>query len=318
LAVTSLKAQEHDVVLAVGVEKMLSHDKDRTLSVFEGAWDVAKREDNQRDLLELGDGFQSPPGTTSEKPYSVFMDVYAAFARHHMARYGTTQRQLAAVSAKNHAHSVHNPLAQFRRPFTIDEVLAAAPITYPLTLPMCSPVSDGSAAVILASEAGMRRHGIGARRAIRVMASVLQSGSDRRSDQPELHCSVRAAARAYEAAAVGPNDVSVAEVHDATAMGEIIQAENLGFCSFGDGGPIAERGETTLSGRLPINPSGGLESKGHPIGASGLAQLYELVAQLRGEAGLRQVHNARIGLAENGGGVIGIEEAAAVVTILGA
>ncbi len=163
----------------------------------------------------------------------------------------------------------------------------------------------------------MKRLGIDGARAVRVLATVLQSGSDRRSDQPELHCTVRAATRAYEAAGIGPNDVSVAEVHDATAMGEIIQTENLGFCRFGDGGPIAERGETSVGGRLPINASGGLESKGHPIGASGLAQLHELVLQLRGEAGARQVHNARIGLAENGGGLIGIEEAAAVVTILG-
>ncbi len=317
LAVASLKAGEHEIVLAIGAEKMLSKDKDRTLSAFHGAWDVATQEANQCRLLELGTGIQPPPGTMSEKPYSVFMDVYAAFARHHMAHFGTTQRQLAAVSAKNHGHSVHNTLAQFRRPYTVEEVLAAAPIAFPLTLPMCSPVSDGSAAVVLASTGGMKRLGIDGARAVRVLATVLQSGSDRRSDQPELHCTVRAATRAYEAAGIGPNDVSVAEVHDATAMGEIIQTENLGFCRFGDGGPIAERGETSVGGRLPINASGGLESKGHPIGASGLAQLHELVLQLRGEAGARQVHNARIGLAENGGGLIGIEEAAAVVTILG-
>ena len=317
LAVASLKAEEYEIVLAIGAEKMLSNDKGRTLSAFEGAWDVATQEANQHRLLELGAGIQPPPGTVTEKPYSVFIDVYAAFARHHMWRYGTTQRQLAAVCAKNHGHSVHNSRAQFRRPYTIEEVLAAAPIAFPLTLPMCSPVSDGSAAVVLASAAGMKRLGIGAARAVRVLATVLQSGSDRRPDQPQLHCTVRAATRAYEAAGIGPADVSVAEVHDATAMGEIIQTENLGFCPFGYGGPIAERRETSLGGRLPVNPSGGLESKGHPIGASGLAQLHELVLQLRVEAGARQVQNARIGLAENGGGLIGIEEAAAVVTILG-
>jgi acetyl-CoA acetyltransferase len=245
------------------------------------------------------------------------MDVYAAFSRYHMARYGTTQRQIAAVAAKNHRHSVENPLSQFRRSYTIDEVLSAPPITYPLTVPMCSPVSDGAAAVILATAEGMRRHGLDRSRSIRVLASVVQTGSDRDASDVENHCTALAARRAYEKAGVGPEDVSVAEVHDATAMGEIIQIENLGLCAFGEGGFISERGDTSLGGRVPVNPSGGLESKGHPVGATGLAQVYELVAQLRGEAGPRQVEGARIAVAENGGGLHGIEEAVACVTILG-
>ncbi len=264
----------------------------------------------------MGHGVEVPEGSTSPKPYSVFMDVYAAFARSHMRRWGTTQRQLAAVAAKNHAHSVHNSLSQYRTSYTIDEVLAAAPITYPLTLPMCSPVSDGAAAAIVCNGAALARLNIDRRRAIRVLASVVQSGSDRSDDDYALHCTALASKRAYEIAGVGPDDVSVAEVHDATAMGEIIQTENLGFCAFGEGGVIAERGDTRIGGRIPVNPSGGLESKGHPVGATGLGQIHELVAQLRGEAGARQVEGARIALAENGGGLQGIEEAAAVVTIL--
>jgi acetyl-CoA acetyltransferase len=196
-------------------------------------------------------------------------------------------------------------------------VLSAPPITYPLTLPMCSPVSDGAAAVVLATEDGLRRYGIDRSRAIRVLASVIQTGSDRDPSDVENHCTARAARRAYEKAGVGPGDISVAEVHDATAMGEIIQIENLGFCAFGDGGAISERGETAIGGRVPVNPSGGLESKGHPVGATGLAQVHELVAQLRHEAGPRQVDGARIAIAENGGGLHGIEEAVACVTILG-
>ena len=180
-----------------------------------------------------------PPGTTSDKPYSVFMDVYAAFSRHHMKRFGTTQRQLAAVSAKNHRHSVHNPLAQFPQPYSVEQVLAAPPITYPLTLPMCSPISDGAAAVILATKAGLQRLGIDQRRAVRVRASVIQTGSDRQPSEVEKHCSALAARRAYEKAGLGPDEISVAEVHDATAMGEITQIENLGFCAFGDGGAIS-------------------------------------------------------------------------------
>jgi acetyl-CoA acetyltransferase len=133
----------------------------------------------------------------------------------------------------------------------------------------------------------------------------------------ERHVSRRAALKAYEQAGAGPEDMSVAEVHDATAMGEIMQIENLGFCAFGEGGPTSARGETRLDGRIPVNPSGGLESKGHPIGATGLGQLFELTLQLRGEAGARQVKDAKVAIAENGGGVYGIEEAACCVTILG-
>jgi len=196
-------------------------------------------------------------------------------------------------------------------------VLAAAPITYPLTVPMCAPISDGAAAVILCTEAAVKRHGLDRNRAIRVLASVIQTGSDRTADEYEKHCTRLGARRAYELAGVGPEDVSVAEVHDATAVGEIIQIENLGFCPFGEGGPVSERGETRIGGRIPVNPSGGLESKGHPIGVTGLGQIVELVAQLRGEAGSRQVENARIAVAENGGGLHGVEEAVACITILG-
>jgi acetyl-CoA acetyltransferase len=316
LAVTALKAGDADIALAIGAEKMFSLDRELMFSVFDGAWDVTTKEANIRKLLELGKGVEPPAGSTSNKPYSVFMDVYAAFARFHMKRFGTTQRQLAAVAAKNHMHSVHNPLSQYRKPVTIEEVLAAAPIIYPLTLPMCSPVSDGAAAVVVSTAAGLKRHGLDSKRAIRVLASVVQSGSDRVPDDVHLHCTALAAKRAYQMADIGPEDVDVAEVHDATAMGEIIQVENLGFCAYGEGGELAERGDTRIGGRIPVNPSGGLESKGHPIGATGLGQIHELVTQLREEAGQRQVEGARIAMAENGGGLHGIEEAVACITIL--
>ena len=317
LAVTFLKAGEGDVALAVGAEKLYSSDRKLMFGSFDSAWDVSRDEEIRKRLLQLGEGVAVPAGTTSDKPYSVFMDVYAAFSRYHMKRFGTTQHQLAAVSAKNHRHSVENPLSQFRNAYTADEVLKAPPITYPLTLPMCSPISDGAAAAIVATKAGLKRLGIDESRAIRILASVVQTGSDRDPSEVEKHCTALAARRAYNKAGIGPKDVSVAEVHDATAMGEIIQIENLGFCGFGDGGPISERGETTIGGRIPVNPSGGLESKGHPVGATGIAQIHELVTQLRGGAGARQVEGARIALAENGGGLHGIEEAVACVTILG-
>lgn len=317
LAVNALKAGQADIALAVGAEKMVSADKTLMFGIFESAWDVATVERNKAALIRLGRLVEVPPGSMSDKPYSVFMDVYAAFARDHMHRYGTTRRQMAVVSSKNHEHSVHNPLAQFQKRFTVEEVLAAPPIAYPLTLPMCAPVSDGAAAAIVITGEGLRRLGASRSRAIRVLASVLRTGTDRTENEPEDHCTVHAARRAYELAGISPADISVAEVHDATAMGEIIQIENLQLANRGEGGVISERGDTQVGGRIPVNPSGGLESKGHPIGATGLAQIYELVAQLRGEAGRRQVSGARIGVAENGGGVIGVEEAVATVTVLG-
>lgn len=315
LAIQSIRAGSCDIALAVGAEKMNIEDKKRMFAVFDAGWDVEAVEKTKEKLLAMGEGVEVPPGTTSPKPYSVFMDVYAAFCRFHMKTFGTTQRQIAAVSAKNHAHSVHNPNAQFRDSYTIDEVLAAPPITYPLTLPMCAPISDGSAAVIVCNQAGLERVSADRNRAVEVLASVVQTGSDRSPDDYDNHLTAIAARRLYEEAGVGPSEVDVVEVHDATAMGEIIQAENLQLVPYGEAGPAAERGEFTVGGRVPINPSGGLESRGHPISATGLAQIHELVTQLRGEAGARQVEGARIALQENGGGLHGVEEAVAVLNL---
>lgn len=318
MAVNYIKAGAADVVLALGVEKMYSTDKARMFSAFDGAWDVHTVESSRETLVAMGDGFEVPPGTTSDRPYSVFMDVYAGLSRLHMKTFGTTQRQLAAVAAKNHQHSAHNPRSQYQRPFSIEEVLAAQPITFPLTIPMCSPVSDGAAAAIVCSSEGLRRLQSSARRTTRVLASVLQTGGQRAPDDYAQHVTRLAADKAYAQAGLGPDAVSVAEVHDATAMGEIIEVEALRLCPLGECGLAAERGDLSLGGRIPVNPSGGLESKGHPIGATGLGQIYELVTQLRGEAGARQVERARVGLAQNGGGIIGVEEAVVCVTMIGA
>lgn len=317
MAVTYVQSGACDIALAIGAEKMFSTDKALMFAAFDGAWDVHAIEQNRNFLIGMGEGVPVPPGSQSDKPYSVFMDVYAGLCRLHMKTYGTMQRHLAAVAAKNHQHSTKNPRAQYQQPFTIEEILAAPPITYPLTLPMCSPISDGAAAAIICNAAGLAKLNGAARRAKRVLASVLQTGSDRAPADYAQHATRLAAQRAYAQAGIGPQDVSVAEVHDATAMGEIIEVEALGFVDPGQGGPAAERGELSLGGRLPVNPSGGLESKGHPIGATGLGQVYELVTQLRGEAGPRQVEGARIALAQNGGGVIGVEEAVVALTVLG-
>jgi acetyl-CoA acetyltransferase len=193
LAVNFLKAGEGHIALAVGAEKMFSKDRELMFGAFDGAWDVSRKHEIGERLMKLGEGVDAPPGTTSDKPYSVFMDVYAAFSRYHMARFGTTQRQIAAVAAKNHRHSVENPLSQFRTSYSIDEVLSAPPITYPLTLPMCSPVSDGAAAVVVATGNGLKRYGIDRSRVIRILASVVQTGSDRDPSDVKNHCTARAA-----------------------------------------------------------------------------------------------------------------------------
>jgi acetyl-CoA acetyltransferase len=316
LAVQSLKAGVTDVALAIGAEKMTVEDKLSVLKLMEAGWDVSRADENYARLVKLGEGMVPPEGSESDKPFSRFMSIYAALCRNHMAKWGTTQRQIAAVSAKNHQHSVHNPWSQFRKSFTIDEVLGSPPITYPLTLPMCAPVTDGSAAAIICTEEGLKRIGADRSRCIKVAASVVRSASSRSIDQHELNLARLAANQAYEIAGLGPSDMHVAEVHDAAAMGEIIQVENLGFVEMGQGGPAAERGDFTIGGRIPVNPSGGLESKGHPLGATGIGQLYELVTQLRGEAGPRQVEGARHAIQENGGGNIGVEEAAVAIHIL--
>lgn len=317
LAATALRAGDHEVVLAVGCEKMCVDDKQRVFELFEGCWDVARAQDTLATLKQVAPQMTPPEIAAREAgiPRSVFMDVYAALARDHMQRFGTTQRQIAHVAAKNHFHSTMNPLSQYRQDYSVDEVLAGRPVAWPLTLPMCSPVSDGAAAALLCTKSALKR--FDARRAVRVLASVVAAGRASRSlDQPGQHVCRLAAQRAYDLAGIGPKDVSVAEVHDASAFAEILQTENLMLCPLGGGGPLAESGATRLGGRIPVNTSGGLESKGHPIGATGLGQIHELALQLRGEAGARQVPDARLAIAENGGGFLGVEEAAACVTVL--
>ena len=247
--------------------------------------------------------------------HSPFMDVYGYACRQHMKKYGSTVEQLAMIASKNHFNSTLNPNAQYRFEVPVKKVLSDRIVSWPLTRAMCAPIGDGAASAILCSEDRVKKLGLTSQ-AVKVRASVLGSAirTSFDSDIPEI--GERLAKQAYEKAGVGPEDINVAEVHDASAFGEVVQVENLGFCPKGEGGIFAEKGETSLNGRIPINPSGGLISRGHPIGASGLAQIHELVTQLRGNAGKRQVKNARLALAENGGGALGTEEAAMCIHIL--
>jgi acetyl-CoA acyltransferase len=315
-AFAAVKAGLVDVALVVGAEKMnYPERREAMFEAFKGSWDRDLADLHMARLIAMGDALPPPEEFRDGAPErSVFMDIYAAQARFHMERFGTTQRQIATVAAKNHNHSVRNPIAQYRFPMTADEVLADRLIVWPLTRAMCAPMSDGAAALVIMSDA--RLAALGAGRAVKIRGIGVSSSSDRGPDEYDRHLTRIAANVAYERAGVAPADIDVAELHDASAIAEILHAENVGFCAYGEGGPMAQSGATALGGRLPINVSGGLLSKGHPIGATGAIQLIELVTQLRGEAGDRQVEGARLGLAENGGGFHGIEEAACVVTIL--
>jgi acetyl-CoA acetyltransferase len=314
-------AGAYDAALAIGVEKTFvppkadAETKRKGFQSFIAGTDVevttkliarmqAEAEEKRKELEKAGK-LKKGEGGGMRSP---FMDIYSMASRAHMERYGTTQRQLAVIAAKNHYHGSLNPDAQYRMEMTVEEVLNDRMVSYPLTRSMCAPMGDGAGAAILVSGDYLSR--LKDARPIKVRASLLASGSAR-SGQTS-----RAVQKAYEIAGVGPEDIDTAEVHDATAFGELGLTESLGFCKEGDGGPYAESGATTIGGARPINPSGGLECRGHPIGATGLAQIAEIVYQLRGDAGKRQVEGARIGLTENGGGFISNGEAAVSIHIL--
>jgi acetyl-CoA acyltransferase len=306
---------EIDVALVLGMEKMYYEDKKKSLGVFVSGMDVellasfmesAKQAEAQIEQQREGGEKQKTAGR------SIFMDVYAMAARNHMKKYGTTQRQLAVISSKNHFHSSMNPLAQHQKKWSVEEVLNDVEVAYPLTRAMCAPIGDGAAALILCSVEFAKK--IGASHQVDVAATVMASGETTAEGQEEPM--TKLAKKAYERAGIGPEDVDLAEVHDATAYGELSNTEALMFCPKGEGGPFAEAGHTTLGGKIPINVSGGLESQGHPVGATGARQVVELFWHLTGRAGLRQVKGAKVGLAQNGGGTVGNSEAALSIIIL--
>ena len=325
----AIKAGLYDCVLAIGTEKMYFEEypvgspiKIRGISGgmsgFISGTDVertVKTIDIMKKQIQKGNEEAAKKsgkeGTAKEKPHSIFMDFYAMGARQHMKAHGTTQKQIAIIAAKNHNNSTMNPLAQYTFPQTVEQVMKDYVVAYPLTRAMCAPIGDGSAAAILCSDSYLEKNPSLQERSILAKGSVLRSGSWKKDTICE-----RAANAAYEMTGLKRDDIDVAEVHDATAYAELNTIELLGFCPIGKGGPFVESGATQIDGKIPINPSGGLLARGHPIGASGLAQIYELVTQLRGEAGKRQVKDAKIALAHNGGGTIGTGEAALCIHIL--
>jgi acetyl-CoA acetyltransferase len=256
-------------------------------------------------------GGSAPGGSGAGQSRSMFMDIYAALARNHMQRYGTTKEQYAKVAVKNHYHGSLNPHAQYRERYSLQEILDSPLVAEPLTRLMCSPIGDGAAALVVTTAEKARQY---TTKPVLVRASLVGSGKDLTPNEPTA--GARMARRAYDAAGVGPEDVNVVELHDATAPAEVVIYEELGLCKLGEGGRLIEDGVTELGGKVPVNTSGGLLSKGHPIGATGAAQLCEVFWQLRGECGDRQVQRAKVALTENGGGMVRGEPAAVSVHIL--
>lgn len=288
-AYLAIKSGEHSIVAVGGVEKMTELSTQAVSFALGGAGDQE---------IELFHG-------------ATFPSLYALLARAHMHEFGTTEEQMAAVAVKNHANALLNPNAQFHREITIEQVMRSGYVAEPIKLLDCSPITDGAAALILCSKDKAEELGL---KGVEILASEQASDSlalTGRESLTELKATRIAAQRAYEKAGIKPSDVSFAEVHDCFTIAEILAIEDLGFFKKGEGGIATEKGKTSLKGKIPINPGGGLKAKGHPVGATGVAQAVEAYLQLMGLAGERQVKNARIGLTHNVGG----SGATAVVTI---
>ena len=306
---------QSELSLAIGVEKtFVPEDPAKIQEIFDAGIDQLNPEEWKEYYKKAGEK-SGKPFDVENKNGTVFMDTYPMQAAYHMKKYGTTQSQIAAGASKNHYHGSLNPKAQYRFEVSVDDVMNDREISYPLTRSMCAPIGDGAAAALICSESYLARLPAEVQqRAIKIRACELSGGKYRDIDEPGL--SSVAASKAYSRSGLTPADIDIVELHDATSFCEIYQMEMLGFCEEGKGGEYVASGATTLGGERPVNLSGGLVSKGHPVGATGLSMIDELVTQLRGEAGARQSIGAKIAMAENGGGVIGFDEAACSVIIL--
>ncbi|MBC3244976.1 thiolase family protein [Pseudomonas lurida] len=286
----AIRAGLYDVVLVIGAEKMTDRVKGGVTP-----------DANDLDAMQ---GYVMTAG-------------HALSARRYMADYGATREQIAMVAVKNHAHSMHNPYAQYQHRVTLEDVVNARPIADPLGLLDCSPISDGAAAAIVCSPKGLARLGIASPRpevrAIGLVSGTLRCGH---YDVNEEDISRRAGLQAYEAAGISPQDIDVVEMHDCFTIAEIVRLEGLGLIPKGEGAAWTADGKTSIGGKLPVNPSGGLLSRGHPVGATGMAQVCELYWQLMNQAGLRQVENARLGLAYCKGGTVSGTDGASVTTVV--
>jgi acetyl-CoA acetyltransferase len=290
-AVTAILAGLYDIVLVLGVEKLFHTDRSVSYRALSSATDISEN-------AAVGGS-------------SVFLEESNRRLAKYMERSGATIAHVAKIAEKSHRNGALNPLAQYQDVYTSDEILASPVVTAPLTRLMCSPIGDGAAALVVCSQAAARRLG---REQVRIAASVLRSAAGQAADGTGI--AERAVAAAYEMAAIGPSDISVVELHDTTAASELILYERLGLCAPNEAPALVDSGATEIGGRIPVNPSGGLISRGHPVGATGVAQICELTWQLRGAAGERQVAGARTALAHNAGGTVLGEPAALCIHIL--
>jgi acetyl-CoA acyltransferase len=293
LAFHTLRSGAAEVAVVVGVEQMHHVDKSRAFNALRGSTDIE----------EIGEGI---PGEVAAN--SVLMDYYAAVAQEYLDSSGASVRDFALVAVKNRRHAADNPLAHLRTPQSAEDVLGARVISAPLTLPMCSPITDGAAALVLCSDSYAGRGGPGE---MEIIASEIAAGTGKGSSPV-----TDATNAAYRSSGRGVWDFDLIELHDAAAPAELIQYGEIGLCPEGKGFELIRDGVTALGGRMPVNTSGGLLSRGHPLGATGCAQLVELCTQLRGRAGRRQVPGAQLAMAVNGGGWLDGTYAVAVATIV--
>jgi len=296
LAARSIRGGLADCVLALGFEKM------------EPGSLTQKWEDREHPMLKHIMALAQLRELAM--PPTVWM--FGSAGVEHMEKYGTTAGQFAKIAVKNHKHSANNPYAQFQTEYTLEEILAAPTVSQPLTKLQCSPTSDGSAAAVLVSERFVEKHDL-AEQAIEITGQAMVTDMDNTYDGTAAaivgaHMSQKAARMVYDQAQIGPEDLDVIELHDCFSVNELLTYEALGLCAEGEGGKLIDAGDTSYGGRWVVNPSGGLISKGHPLGATGLAQCAELTWQLRGTADARQVEDARVALAHN----IGLGGAAVV------
>lgn len=301
----AVAAGVYDCVLAVGFEKLYDKEKLKSYMALGTAVDVEmiakflddfqKKQQAEERILSEGSG----------KNRSIFMDMYAYYTKRYMEKFGLTQEHFAKIAVKSHKNGALNPHAQYQKEVTLKEVLDSGEVAYPLTKMMCSPIGDGAAAAIICSKEKAAQF---TTTPVWIESSVL--GSGKLSTDLDDTLTRRLAPRAFNAAGIGPGDVDIVEVHDATSPSEIITLIELGLCPGEEAPRRIDSGYFDVNGKLPTNTSGGLASKGHPIGATGLGQVHEIILQLRGQAGRRQVENPKIGMTHNGGGILGVDAAA--------
>ena len=310
LAWTAVGAGVHDCVLVVGFEKLFDQNKLKSFMALGTAVDIQMVEKFLADFQKRQQSGERILSEDSGKSKSIFMDMYAYYTRQYMQRYGLTQAHFGKLAVKSHKNGAHNPHAMYQKEVTLEEVLNSGEVAFPLTRMMCSPVSDGGAAVIVCSREKALRF---TSTPVWIASSVV--GSGKISDDLSDTLTRRLGPKAFEMAGIGPRDLDVIEVHDATSPSEIITLIELGVCPGEEAPRWIDEGRLEVDGAMPSNPSGGLAAKGHPIGATGLAQVNEIVHQLQGKAGKRQVKDAKVGMTHNGGGILGVDAAAMALHI---